>query len=292
VIDALARAGYLPVRIDWEHHTLRLQALAGAEFREPFFQQTVAQAEDSGQIDVPLDEFVGGAKELEWTQPLRAILHTGRCGSTLLANLLALRPESMVLKEPGFVNQAVARQGPLSALVKYSARVASESQRRLIVKATSWTSPALLNVALTQPEARCVLLWRDPVDVVASEVAVPPGWARDACAATYASAWQTVARAFVAAATTHPHEMLLLSYDALVHDKPGSLRRVESWFGSAPRRLVPDEFWETARAYAKSGSEAEYQPTGAHYRPPLGSDERASVQAVTSETVRALFQLS
>lgn len=118
------------------------------------------------------------------------IFHMSRCGSTLLARLLAADPNTLVLNEPDIVNMllkerlsAIHRESTESvdgALMQAVARIGSQinpGARRIIIKTTSWNAAKAPTLMRAFPDARGVFLGRDPRAVLASLDRKPPGWA-------------------------------------------------------------------------------------------------------------------
>lgn len=295
-LPSLAARGFLPVTVDAERRTLVLAPLADLPFREATYARTLAAHGDRQASVVPVTAFVRHAAQLPPSSPAGVVSHVGRCGSTLLANLLALRPGTLVLKEPGFLNAAPPEL--LRALMTYCRAAASAAGRELVVKSTSWSSPALL-AAAEPDDARWLLLWRDPVEVVRSALASPPPWADSDAAATaavvldgpttrpavrYARQWDAIARAFLR--TDLP--VRFLEYARLAAGKGTALRAVQRWLALRDADTVPDAFATEADRYSKAADGTRFDPSARHHRPDLTPADTAAVLALTRETLGAL----
>lgn len=315
-------AGYLPVAVDFDAGTLTLAPLAAADFHETWYDNTVAASSGAPLVTVGLatlltglgDTFSSGAEHS--CPPLRVIAHVSRCGSTLLANLLTLRPTTMVLKEPDFVTdvaQAVAlatngterrlHHGLLRVLLDHVAHVAAARGRIPVVKVTSWTAPIIMACLADDTRTTWLLQWRRPHDVVLSNRVDPPSWGRpsergraarraaslDADGSDMielvASVWSHVVGSFTGAPAGLCYRTL--SYDALRADRARALLEVEAWFGIASAGLPPGFGVESCR-YSKGRSTERFNPTGAHHREDLDGATARRVDRFTGAAERLL----
>jgi hypothetical protein len=318
-IGALAREGYLPVAIRVREGRLILRSIGREVLSEPFYDQTVRRLQAQRTAEISFNDFVSASHDLPQTGPHHLMGHTGRCGSTLLTNLLALDGRLLVLKEPGFLEAAVSLaladgKDVLSpALLKYLAHAAGAQDRQLVLKTTSWTTPHLLAEFAPQPTAKWLLMWRDPASVVSSELAVPPHWARedalvhltslmgikapsgttgddDARLGLLAEIWRAIAASFVAAAT-HVQSVAVLDYDTVAADPLAAVTAAKSWFGILNGDASePAEYRKTASRYSKSQSGEAYDPRGAHRRPALAAGDCRRIDAITGPDCAALRQ--
>lgn len=94
----------MPVRITWqgEQPWVRCYDLGDVPFVEPFFGDTVTWVLDQklrAMLDEPLDMFLG--RQPSCKSKLRGLIyHVSRCGSTLVSQMLAALPQTLVLSEP------------------------------------------------------------------------------------------------------------------------------------------------------------------------------------------------
>lgn len=287
----LSRTGYLPVAVDDSQGNVVLAPVAGFDRRASMFHRGLAGMGELAVRLLPVDRFVGQARGLAPGGRVRMVAHVGRCGSTLLANLLALRPATMVLKEPGALHP---RDDPdlLDALVRYCRTVCVAEGLELVVKPTSWTCPALLDTLGAQ--ADWLLLWRDPAAVVASELDRPPRWAERSASVErgpridrYAGVWAKVVQTFLPGSRPPGVEVRFLDYARLAADKPGALRAVQTWLAlSAPGEL-PRGFAEEASRYSKS-RDTRFDPGSRHRRRELDPTEAARVAELTAAALAGL----
>ena len=180
-------AGWTPIRVAWRDgrpivdwcHT------EGVAFTDPFFAETVecclrhpfrllfrhqTTMEETGR-------FVAGHPGL----PLAGIvLHMSRCGSTLVSQMLATAPEHLVLSEPGPVDSVLRARDHLPDITGDEHAtwlrwiVAAMSQRRgpqirAFLKLDAWSAMELPLIRRAFPDVPWLFLFRDPVEVLASQ---------------------------------------------------------------------------------------------------------------------------
>lgn len=308
-LTELATAGYLPAAVDLIAGTVRLAPIATADFRETWYDDTVAARPASATAPVTIGSFNDDGRGTGPAAPLRVIAHVSRCGSTLMANLLTLRSSTMVLKEPDFVtdvahrialaSRAVERrpyQELLAGLLTYTCRAASEAGRIPVVKLTSWTVPIVMACLDDISAATWLLQWREPDEVVSSNRADPPSWGGASergraarCAVgidpsgsddveLYGSVWSRVVLTF--ADSSDGLRYRTLAYRRLREDKQRSLREVEAWFGIESTGLPPGYAEESPR-YSKGRPAEPFDPAGAHSRENLDAAAARRVDELT-----------
>ena len=292
----LAGSGWLPVAIDDRRESVVLAEVGDLDARAPSFGAALAQLGHRRVRLVPIEEFVTAAAALECGRPARVVAHVGRCGSTLLANLLALRPAARVLKEPSMLHPR--DPALLRALMTYCRAEAAAAERDLIVKLTSWSCPALL--AAIGDQARWLLLWRDPHEVVASELAEPPRWASsarvrrelapDGCdpVEVFGRAWVGIVEAFLPEHRRRPVPVSFLDYAELAADRVGALRATQSWFALSSPECLPPGFEAEAVRYSKATDGSTFDPAERHSRRRLDPTHAARVAELTDVTAASL----
>jgi hypothetical protein len=184
-------ARWTPVRFDFSGPAPAVDwaDLSAERFVEPFFDHTVARWA-SGPRALPLVRTglealvaLDGEPSLE---PAGMIFHLSRCGSTLVSRLLGTLPGVVVLAEPAPLN-ALLRLNPdrvdeaalvrlVRLLVRALGRCRHGDERRLVLKCTSWNIRRRAVLTAAFPETPWIWVQRDPVRVLASLLADPPGW--------------------------------------------------------------------------------------------------------------------
>ncbi|WAC91694.1 hypothetical protein [Mycobacterium sp. Aquia_213] len=190
-MDLTELAGWTPIRLDFSGPApvVWWADLSAERFTDPFFDQTVARWE-SGRSARPLvrtglDELVAieSAPSLD---PAGMIFHVSRCGSTLLSRLLGTLPGVVVVAEPAPLNSLLGLDPArvdhaflveaVRVLVRALGRCRHGDERRLVLKCSSWNILRREVLAAAFPETPWIWVQRDPVRVLASLLAEPPGW--------------------------------------------------------------------------------------------------------------------
>ena len=235
-------------RLDWLH-------FAGAPLAEALFAQSagIAAARPLNRLcryRMPLDALLDPPPGDAAAMPDGFIFHMTRCGSTLVAQMLAALPGHTVVSEPAPLDALIALLGPepdaagvsaLRTLVGALGRDRSGATRRRFVKRSGWHALALPLLRRAFPEVPWIFLHRDPVEVLVSHHRTPGlqfdpatvpaarfGLAKPAPGAFAAAAIAAGCRAALAAADDGG---LIVSYREL----PGALfTRVLPHFGVHP----------------------------------------------------------
>jgi len=175
--------GFLPVRaaahsagaaIDW--------AWFGPEpLTEPFFEGDLRRAlrrpfNRMIRWRMALVDFCAEApRPPDTLAPQGFIFHMSRCGSTLVAQMLARSPRHIVVSEAAPIDFAVQTGNPdiLRAMVLAFGRRRSGREQRLFVKLDSWHALALPLFARAFPGTPWLFLYRDPLEVMVSQQREP-----------------------------------------------------------------------------------------------------------------------
>jgi hypothetical protein len=168
------------VAVDWVH-------FAGERLVAPFFEQSLRRAfgrpfNQMFSYRTTLDDFVATAKRDEAHVPDGFIFHMSRCGSTLVAQMLAALPSNIMVSEAEPLNTAVqlSRSLPqfspdkhvrvLTAIVAALGRRRFGAERHYVMKLDSWHTLALPLFRRAFPTVPWVFLYRDPVEVLVSQM--------------------------------------------------------------------------------------------------------------------------
>ena len=170
--------GWVPVRLqERDVPVVEWCWLGGLGFDEPFFVQTVERAFRTPfsllfRRETPIDYLEALEPGLE---PSGFLFHGSRCGSTLVAQMLASSPQHLVLSEPPPVDQVLRARAPeaervrwLRAIMAALGRPRHAGQRRYVVKLDAWSACSLPVVRRAFPNVPWVFLFREPVQVLAS----------------------------------------------------------------------------------------------------------------------------
>jgi hypothetical protein len=105
-----------------------------------------------------------------------------RCGSTLVAQMLAALPSNIVVSEAEPLNAVVQLRGSLlqlsldqhvgvlTAMVAALGRGRSNAERHYVIKLDSWHTLALPLFRRAFPQVPWIFLYRDPVEVLVSQM--------------------------------------------------------------------------------------------------------------------------
>jgi hypothetical protein len=184
-------ARWTPIRFDLSGPapTVDWADLSTERFVEPFFDQTIARWASGPHakplVRTGLDAFLALDNEPS-LDASGLIFHLSRCGSTLVSRLLGTIPGVVVIAEPSPLNALLGLDpdrvdgATLVRLVRLLVRALGRrrhgDERHLVLKCTSWNIRRQEILAAAFPETPWVWVQRDPLDVMASLLAKPPGW--------------------------------------------------------------------------------------------------------------------
>ncbi len=186
--SALPPADWFPVHL---HTHASPAVLEWARFGprrlfDPFFEQSAGAALRApgallfpwrGTVDALEDEIGDAQPELA---PAGFVFHLSRCGSTLLAQVLAASPRNRVLSEAPPIDQLLAHDAGiglprerrirrLRAVVNAYARKRAGDESRLFIKWDAWHTLHLDLIQAAFPRTPWVYLHRDPVEILVSQ---------------------------------------------------------------------------------------------------------------------------
>jgi hypothetical protein len=180
--------GLIPIALDVPGGRVEWLDLDGYHCYEAFFHQSIA-AYISMRKTPPRSFFTEldalcNLEPGDRIEPSGLIFHAGRCGSTLLAKVLARSRAHMVFSEARPHNQiwkALEARGNAETRL-YRRLVLAMGRRRLrshtahIIKFTSFNIAAFDFIRAAFPGVPALFLFRDPGEVAASYARNPPGW--------------------------------------------------------------------------------------------------------------------
>jgi hypothetical protein len=184
--------GWVPIRLAWptEPQRASLQVewcwLGRERFIHPFFDHTIEHAQRlpfNGLFThrTPIDELTAWHAASPGIPPTGFIFHMSRCGSTLVSRMLASLPENVVISEAGpidYLARAIAipeetRSAWLRAMVSALGQKRAGPETRCFIKFDSVTTDALAFIRRTFPTVPWIFLYRDPEEVLASQLREP-----------------------------------------------------------------------------------------------------------------------
>jgi hypothetical protein len=187
VADVTQLVGWIPVRIHWQQSrpAVEWRYVGDVAFTEPFFDQTIGRClrqPFSRLFDVytPIDTLAELHAVRPGLSPSGFIFHMSRCGSTLIAQMLAALPQSLVIAEAEPIDAALRahfRDGNLTDerriewlrwILGALGQPRGETQQHYIVKFDSWNTLDLPLIHRAYPTVPWLFVYRDPVEVLVS----------------------------------------------------------------------------------------------------------------------------
>lgn len=186
---SLPARGWVPIRVNWLDGQPWLDwiHLGGERFVEPFFDQTIRRCLNKPfnlvfQHQTPIAALEEWHLDSRAPDPTGFIFHMSRCGSTLVAQMLATQKRNIVLSEAPPINAVID--------TKYRAVDASEEQRLLwlqwligamayprnaaeqhvFIKFDCWHALDLPLIRRAFPRVPWIFLYREPVEVLISQL--------------------------------------------------------------------------------------------------------------------------
>ena len=310
---SLSRCAMMPVGVGDDLET-RFLDMKGDPFDAPTFDEAVERVArregvaSPAAFRLPAHAIAATASGAAEAAPQGVIVHVGRCGSTLLCNLLAGGGDWVALREPEIFNslflaRAATRDRAqidwIETLVErlMACLARSLQPRKTVLKLSSWTAAAAAPLLTRLPGSRVIVVVRDPWKTVASFLAEPPHWygacpagsdiggkARVDAVQFFASAWQSTIRA---ARSLPAERTLFLYYDDIVSDPVAAISRARHHLGD--RNLIIDAaaVARTMGSYSKDRAAEPFDPRGKHRRTPLEGDLANIVAAITADEWQA-----
>jgi len=190
--------GWLPVEIGFDPQPgvvsealVRWMEFGSTPLAEPFFNHTVDRLRKATpparELDTDLETMVRVSRRLPAIRPAGFIFHISHCGSTLIANALKTSNHALVVSEPRPVTHLLrprsaaigpylterwnhTRQTLLNSLFSLFAHYRLGEPEPLVIKFTSINIVGMRLIRSYWPEAPCVIVVRDPVEVMVSSL--------------------------------------------------------------------------------------------------------------------------
>ena len=164
-------------RVDWCH-------MGDVRFKQPFFEDTIRQ-----RFRAPFALLFRKTTSLDalrevWERtpgfgPSGFVFHMSRCGSTLVSQMFAALASNIVISEAPPID-SVLRSGKsddrveqLRWLISAYGRQRFPGESRLFVKFDSWSLIELGVIQEAFPDTPWIFLYRDPIEVLVSQVRQP-----------------------------------------------------------------------------------------------------------------------
>lgn len=156
---------------------------------QPFYRDEVDLAlrlpfNQAFRRDTPLATLLDWQAASPGLQPSAFIFHASRCGSTLLAQMLARLDSHIVLSEPPPLDQLLrahyvspledaAQRAAIGAMLSALGQRRDGRASRLVVKLDAWNIHELPLLRRCFPDTPWVFLYRDPLEIAASHLQQP-----------------------------------------------------------------------------------------------------------------------
>jgi hypothetical protein len=175
--------GSLPGRLVIEDGKIEIEWFVGheARFTEPFFERTLvrlARLPGNARSERPRTPADALRDVAPGVPPTAFIFHVSRCGSTLLAQLLAAVPAHIVIAEAPVIDDILraprrdARVSDEDRIAWLRGAVAALGQqagaKRLFVKFDCWSLFELPLIRRAFPGVPCLFIYRHPLEVLVS----------------------------------------------------------------------------------------------------------------------------
>jgi hypothetical protein len=289
---AASLRGFVPVQVRLRGKDSGVTWMDAASMRlsEAFFAQTLrrlASERNCTRVVTDLDAVFELAEQLSNCEPDGFIFHTSRCGSTLVCNALNSVAMTTVLAEAAPVSETLAPYIPPSiwpfppeawemnrdrlvwAMITVFGQLRASPTARFYVKFNSWNMLALHILKAVWPNVKRVLLYRDPVETLVSNLRKQPSWLRLKARPKRASALfgfapedisamsleefgaRVVAQYYSHAAAVSDVGSLLMDYRKL---NASGLRQILDFLGVSEPELKESSIERVLRVYSKDPS--------------------------------------
>lgn len=183
----------IPVRLTWEgsEPVAWCYDFRDLAFTDPFFDHTCQRLcrQEPGieLVDISLAELLDETANDLRLEPSGFLFHMSRCGSTAVSWTLSTSDRTLVLAEPGPVNDLLNAppeiDGPvlerhLRDLLSLLGRPRRTGEERYVVKFSSILSTHLPLIRAAFPDTPWGFVFRDPVEVMVSVLERPAGFLR------------------------------------------------------------------------------------------------------------------
>jgi len=255
--------------------------VADADFNEPFFHETIVRLTSNRTVITELDALLQLEKVADSVEPTGFIMHASRCGSTLLANACKAVDDSLVISEPPVLDKLASRFLTdadsdsskemlymlfLRAAVSLLGQRRKRNEQRYFVKFACTTTLQLEQLRKIWPRVPFIFLYRDPVEIIVSNLKTIPEWMQPESNPATAAAIvgvnvaklksisaeefcaRAVGRFFEAAALNQSPQLRTINYSAVCS---GWLFDALTHLGVRPNENEADAINKVSRLYSK-----------------------------------------
>ena len=184
--------GWVPFRLYFQHAQLMVDwcYLGEETFCDPFFNQTIDAClrKPSNLLfrrQTSIETLVALNRTRPGLSPTGFIFHLSRCGSTLVAQMLAALSESIVISEAPPIDFAIRAQPAgnalgieqrvewLQGIVNALGRQRKGDEKYYFIKFDAWHMLDFPLIRRSFPDVPWIFLYRDPIEVLVSQLAQP-----------------------------------------------------------------------------------------------------------------------
>ena len=217
-------AGWLPIEIAFDPQPavvteapVKWLEFGSTPLAEPFFSQTAANLrklpQPAREIETDIETMLRISARLPAVRPAGFIFHVSHCGSTVLSNALKLAPHAVVASEPTALARLARRYAdPPSAYLKARwndtrrtlldsvcrllAHYRTGETQPLVIKFASLNLMGMKTVRSCWPDTPCVVLVRNPAEVMVTALREQGwmAWKADANLASEIFGWTDLPR--------------------------------------------------------------------------------------------------
>lgn len=189
---SLPPEGWLPFDAFWRHGQLYLRwsFFGGQRLTQPFFEGDVQRTMFKPfnrliQYVTPISGLVQSLRLYPSLRPSGFIFHMSRCGSTLVSQMLAALPQNVVISEASLIDAVVGAKQTNFALsdhqhslwLQWIVGVLGQQRtahaQNYMVKLDCWHTTELDVFRQAFPDVPWIFLYRDPVEVLVSQLRMP-----------------------------------------------------------------------------------------------------------------------
>jgi hypothetical protein len=186
------RPGWLPIEIAGMEPVVRWMKVNSFQLSDPFFSTSVERLRvgphSARELETRLNVFVHGTAHLVPVAPAGVILHMSRCGSTLLANALRSAVRVVAVSEAASIEMMMSLAssastywskmctGLLEPLTTVFAHYLGPPAKNVVIKCSAIAIAHFEAIRRAWPTVPCIILIRNPVEVLVSNLERPGRW--------------------------------------------------------------------------------------------------------------------